>query len=236
MSKTIAIVGAGPGVGLAVGERFGREGFKVALLARNLERLKGMALGLVADGIEAKAFAADMLDRASIVRGLEAAAAALGPIDVLVYSPSGTPDGLVTPRQMTVDIEQRSLDVAVLGAITAVNAVLPAMPQGGALLFTTAVSAQYPVAFTANFGVAAGAARNYAHVLNQDLKADGIHAGIVSIAGVVDVGQDFPASLQGMPKLPASDVAEAHWQHYKNPGAVETIVGPGDMFKAMAGL
>ncbi|OEO31028.1 hypothetical protein VW23_018230 [Devosia insulae DS-56] len=236
MSRTIAIVGAGPGVGQAVAERFGREGFKVALLARSPERLEKMAQGLVGMGIEAKAFTADMSDRASLVTAFEAAAAAFGPIEVLIYSPTGTSDGLVTPRQFTVEVEQRSLDVAVLGAIAAVNAVLPTMPKGGALLFTTAVSAQYPVAFTANFGVAAGAARNYAHVLNQDLKADGIHAGIVSIAGLVDVGQEFPASMAGMPKVPASDVAEAHWQHYKNPGAVETIVGPGDMFKAMAGL
>ncbi|ODT21686.1 MAG: hypothetical protein ABS35_16685 [Kaistia sp. SCN 65-12] len=236
MSKTIAIVGAGPGVGQAIAERFGRDGFRVALLARNAERLETMAQGLAGKGIiETRAFAADMLDRPGLVRALETAAAELGPIDVLVYSPSGTPDGLLTPRQLTVEIEQRSLDVAVLGAIAAVNVVLPAMPKGGALLFTTAVSAQYPVTFTANFGVAAGAALNYARVLHQDLKPDGIHAGIVSIAGIVDVGQEFPESLQAMPKLLAADVAEAHWQHYKNPTVVETIVGPAEMFKAMAG-
>ncbi|MBX3575158.1 MAG: SDR family NAD(P)-dependent oxidoreductase [Mesorhizobium sp.] len=223
-------------MGQAVAERFGREGFKVALLARNAERLETMAQGLANKGIEAKGFVADMLDRPGLVSALKAAAAELGPIDVLVYSPSGSADGLITPRQLTAEIEQRSLDVAVLGAIAAVNTLLPTMPKGGALLFTTAVTAQYPLAFTANFGVAAGAALNYAHVLNQDLKADGIHAGIVSIAGIVDMGQEFPDSMQAMPKLLASDVAEAHWQHYKNPTVAETIVGPGDMFKAMAGL
>src|SRR4051812_11500554 len=76
MSKTIAIVGAGPGVGLAVAERFGREGFNVALLARNLQRLERMARELFAKGIEAKAFAADMLDRPGLRVALEAAAAA----------------------------------------------------------------------------------------------------------------------------------------------------------------
>ena len=35
MGKTIAIVGAGEGIGLAVAERFGREGFNVALPARS---------------------------------------------------------------------------------------------------------------------------------------------------------------------------------------------------------
>lgn len=37
MKKTIAIVGAGPGVGFAVAEKFGKEGYNVALLARNME-------------------------------------------------------------------------------------------------------------------------------------------------------------------------------------------------------
>lgn len=67
-------------------------------------------------------------------------------------------------------------------------------------------------------------------------RADDIHAGLVSIAGLVDAGQEFPESLQGMPKVLASHVAEAHWRHYRDRVAVETIVGPGDMFKAMAGL
>ena len=31
MSKTIAIIGAGPGVGLAIAQRFGREGFKCGI-------------------------------------------------------------------------------------------------------------------------------------------------------------------------------------------------------------
>jgi len=38
-SRVLVVVGAGPGIGAAVGARFAREGFKVALLARKLESL-----------------------------------------------------------------------------------------------------------------------------------------------------------------------------------------------------
>lgn len=42
---TIAIVGAGKGLGLAVAERFAREGFAVALISRNQDRLDGARRG-----------------------------------------------------------------------------------------------------------------------------------------------------------------------------------------------
>ncbi len=35
---TIAIIGAGPGLGVAVARRFGREGFDVALITSTTER------------------------------------------------------------------------------------------------------------------------------------------------------------------------------------------------------
>ena len=38
-TKTIAVFGVGPGMGRAVARRFGREGFQVALVARNQTRL-----------------------------------------------------------------------------------------------------------------------------------------------------------------------------------------------------
>ena len=59
---TIAIVGAGRGVGAAVARRFGAEGFAVALLSRNQGRLDALATDLAADGVQAQGFAADVRD------------------------------------------------------------------------------------------------------------------------------------------------------------------------------
>jgi NAD(P)-dependent dehydrogenase (short-subunit alcohol dehydrogenase family) len=39
----IAIVGAGPGLGLAIAHRFGAEGYQVALIARNQQKVDGLA-------------------------------------------------------------------------------------------------------------------------------------------------------------------------------------------------
>ncbi|WP_236706134.1 SDR family NAD(P)-dependent oxidoreductase, partial [Frankia sp. ACN1ag] len=85
---TIAIVGAGPGLGLSIARRFGREGFAVALLSRNQATLDDLAGQLTRDGITAAGFAADVLDRPSLVDALTRVEAQLGPIDVLEYSPA----------------------------------------------------------------------------------------------------------------------------------------------------
>ena len=53
MSKTIAVFGAGPGMGRSVARRFGCEGFQVALVARNQARLAAFSAELAGDGIEA---------------------------------------------------------------------------------------------------------------------------------------------------------------------------------------
>lgn len=46
---TIAIIGAGRNLGEALARRFGREGFSVALISRNQERLDALAADLAAE-------------------------------------------------------------------------------------------------------------------------------------------------------------------------------------------
>jgi short-subunit dehydrogenase len=60
---TIAIVGAGPGLGRSIAKVFGRNGFSVALVARTQEKLDGLAVELRKSGVEAVGFAADVMDR-----------------------------------------------------------------------------------------------------------------------------------------------------------------------------
>ena len=66
MSKTIVVVGFGPGSSNAVAEKFGAEGFSVALVARSQERLDAGVKALEAKGVAAAAFTADAGDPASI--------------------------------------------------------------------------------------------------------------------------------------------------------------------------
>lgn len=238
MGKTIAIVGAGPGIGKAIAERFGKEGFQVALLSRNTEKLLPLVTYLSEKGIVVQSFKADVLNPESLTSALREVKTTFGSIDVLEYSPS-VYDDLFTPRNITVENLQHQLDFLLLGAVTAVQEVLPAFleKKSGAFLFTTAVSALYPVTFTANVGVAIGGLLNYSRLLFQDLKADGIYAGIVMVAGwVVEKGQEHPEREDGISLVFAEDVAEQHWQLFNERHSPEAIVGDPTPIRKIAGL
>lgn len=153
MAKTIAIIGAGPGVGLAIAEKFGLQGFNVALLSRNTDNLAPLQSKLQAKGITAGIFKVDILDRDSINRALHQVIDEYGAIDVLEFSPSPAWETLRAPRNIDVENEQYHLDFQVLSAITAVQTVLPQMVgrKSGSILFTTASAAQHPNFVTASF-------------------------------------------------------------------------------------
>lgn len=179
---TIAIVGAGPGLGLSLAKIFGRHGFTVALIARNKDRLDGLVTELTASGITAAAFPADTTNPAQLTAALQDAAARLGRIDVLEFSPHAGL-AMVQPEDVTLDALRPQVDALLYGAVAAVQAVLPAMREAGSgtLLLTTGGGAidPYPMLATAN--IAQAYQRNWALNLHKTLAADGIYAANIAI-------------------------------------------------------
>src|ERR1700710_2047503 len=84
---SLAIVGAGSGLGAAVARRFGAEGYSVGLLSRHRGRLEALAADLASEGVHAAAFPADVRSPAWLTAALEQVTETLGPIEVLQYSP-----------------------------------------------------------------------------------------------------------------------------------------------------
>ncbi|HEY8077067.1 MAG TPA: SDR family NAD(P)-dependent oxidoreductase, partial [Labilithrix sp.] len=86
MAKTIIVAGYGPGISAAVAERFGAEGFQVALVARNAERLAAGVKALEAKGVKAASFTAELGDPESVRAMVEKVRATLGSITVLEWT------------------------------------------------------------------------------------------------------------------------------------------------------
>jgi NAD(P)-dependent dehydrogenase (short-subunit alcohol dehydrogenase family) len=197
VSKTLAIVGAGPGLGLSLARRFGRDGYRAALIARNRQKLDGLVDQLGAEGIEAAAFVGDVTDSASVASALEQAQARFGAIDVLEYSPIVIPTDMsgYAPLEVTAlapETARRAFETMALGAVAAVHAVLPAMRErgSGAIVITTGISAIGFIPMIGAWGMAGAAARNYARNLHVALSGSGVFAGSVSLGVQIQKGDE----------------------------------------------
>jgi NADP-dependent 3-hydroxy acid dehydrogenase YdfG len=238
MTKTIVVVGAGPGIGMATARRFGREGYRVGLVARNVGRLYAQAAELRDAGVEVATAPADVTERTALAGAIDSLTDRLGPVDVLAWGPAPEAGSLAVPRAITPEILQFHLDLNPLGAVAAVGQVLPGMLErgDGALLFTSAVSARIPVAMTASFGVAAAALRTYALTLNADLRGDGVYAGIALVAGFVDKengGEAAPVPPGLVVK--ASAMADTLWDLCTTRDRAEETVGDVDLLHQLLG-
>ncbi|SNY70186.1 SDR family NAD(P)-dependent oxidoreductase [Paractinoplanes atraurantiacus] len=216
MTRTIAVFGAGTGLGSSVARLFGRDGYRVALVARDRARLGTLAAELAAEGIEATAFAADL----SRPDEIPALVKEIGPIDVVEYAPIAT-EGFIPAAELRADTVRRLLDLHLLSFIEVVHAVLPGMVErgDGAILLGQGVSATHPRPGMSGPGPAMAAARNYVLSLHAELKDQGVYAGVLHIGAMVTGSAGYRAmtggqfdlgiDISGIPTVDPDDLAAA---------------------------
>jgi len=190
--KTIAIIGAGPGLGLSIAKRFGTEGFRVALLSRNAAKLDILVQELKALNIKARAYPADVSDLDALRVALRKMKQDFGSIDVLEFSPYAGFETFVHALDVRPEDAEAQVRSYVLPAILAVNELLPDMQTrgNGAFLFTTGVSAMFPMPIVGNAGIAMSGLRNYITNLHNELKAEDIYIGHLSIGTLIAPGTE----------------------------------------------
>ncbi|MGW2387602.1 SDR family NAD(P)-dependent oxidoreductase [Streptomyces sp. NPDC001658] len=216
---TFALVGAGPGLGLATARRFGAAGHTVALIARDAEKLDELTADLARDGIQARGYPADVLDIESLTAAFHAAAADLGPVEILQYSPVPRTDFMKPVLDTSADDLDAPLAFSVKGPVTAVNAVLPGMRAlgRGTLLFVNGASAVRPNPKVAGTSIAFAAESAYARMLHDTLAAENIHAAQLIIPGAIR-----PDAEHSSPDLLAQRLYDIHterdaFRHYSEP-------------------
>ena len=190
---TLAIIGAGRGLGAAVARRFGAEGFAVALISRNQARADALASELAADGVQAAGFEADVRDPGAIARALEQATETLGPIEVLQYSPLPQKDFMRPVLETTAADLVGPVEFSIYGPLAAVHQVIPGMrflgENTGTILFVNGGTAIKPRAdFAAGTSIAFAGLSAYAEMLNEALGGEGIQVSQLVIGGAIEEG------------------------------------------------
>jgi short-subunit dehydrogenase len=196
MSRTCVIVGMGPGVSLALAERFGSAGYAIGMVARQEGALLAAEARLGVEGITAKGAPADAGDEAELRGAITAVADALGPIEVLIYNAAALHGGL--PSKLSADEAVADFRVNVVGALVAAQAVAPAMIAvgRGTILFTGGGFALQPSPQFASLGIGKAGIRSLAFTLAEELEPKGVRVGTVTICGLVKKGTKFsPAAI-----------------------------------------
>ncbi len=216
---TMAIIGAGSGLGAAVARRFGREGISIALIARDPDRLETLAVTLRESGIDARGYAADVRDGASLEAALSTAAADMGPVTILQYSPLPARTYLKPVLDLTPALALEALQFSALGLIHAVRAVLPAMREAGdgsIVLINGGTSIKSRSGF-AGTSVAFPAETAYGEMLHEALALEGIRVVQLVIPGAI-------------PKLQLDNgidsVADRIWEIHHSTGEFRTMLIP----------
>ncbi len=183
--KTLAIIGAGLGVGLSLAKTFAAHEFRIGLIARSQERLDTSVQHLHEQGIEAAGFVADVLHPSQLETALARVKETFGPVDVLEYSPTPSITDVASVLDVTPENAQFQFNYIVRGALVCVRAVLPDMLDkgDGGLIFTMGGASITPVPMMGNVGIAMAGLRNYVSNLHEVLKPKGIYAGTLSILG-----------------------------------------------------
>ncbi|MFY1596682.1 SDR family NAD(P)-dependent oxidoreductase [Micromonospora sp. WMMD737] len=130
MTSVAVVTGASSGIGAATARRLAAEGFHVLAAARRTDRLAALVAEIEATGGAATAVACDVTSDESVA-GLAGAAAALGPVTLLVNNAGGA-RGLDPVESGSVGDWQWMYDVNVLGTLRVTQALLPALEASGA--------------------------------------------------------------------------------------------------------
>jgi NAD(P)-dependent dehydrogenase (short-subunit alcohol dehydrogenase family) len=198
---TIAIIGAGPGLGAAVARRFAAEGFAAGLVSRSQERADALAAELARDGVQAQGFAANVRDPASLVRTLERVTETLGPIEVLQYSPLPAKEFMRPVLETTYADLVGPVEFSIYGPVAAAHQVIPGMRAlgdgRGTILFVNGGTALVPRTHLTGTSVAFAGETAYAQLLHEALAPEGIHVSQLVIGGGIIPGdaEKDPAAL-----------------------------------------
>lgn len=221
MSKTIVVVGFGPGISTAVAEKFGAEGYNAALVGRTPARLEAGVAALKAKGVAAGAYAGDAADPRAIRVAIERAGADLGPIGALHWNAY---DAGQNADLTSVDPAKLSgaFDVSVVGLLAAVQAALAdlkAAKDGSVLVTNGAFGLANPMIDqmvvmlkTIEVPLANAAKHKLVGMLAERLRGEGVFVGEVMVAGAVK-GTQWAGGADGIDPV---RIAEAFWRLHKD--------------------
>jgi NAD(P)-dependent dehydrogenase (short-subunit alcohol dehydrogenase family) len=221
--KVAVVYGAGA-IGGAVARGFGAEGARVFVGDRTGAKAEALAAEVEAAGGPARGLEVDALDEASVRGFVDAVVAEAGRIDVSfnlisVGDVQGTP--LV---EMSWDDFVAPIEAAVRSHFLTVNAAVPHMPPGGAVLFFGGEGDPVPNYSIGGFQIGLHAVEAMRRQYASELGAAGVRFVTLRTGGVPEsIDADFPAG-PGLRESLAAATLTGRAATFEDVGAVAAFV------------
>lgn len=177
------ITGVGPGTGTALARRFARGGYRVAMLARNAERLGGLERELP----DTKAYLCDVSDATQVDATLDKIERDLGAPTALIHNAVGGAFGSFL--EIDPAVLNRNFQVNTMGLLYLARRLAPAMVKAGhgSIIVTGNTSALRGKPSFAGFAPTKAAQRILTEAMARELGPKGVHVSYIIIDAVIDV-------------------------------------------------
>ena len=195
--KSVLVTGGSKGIGLAIAELFAGEGANVAICARNADDVAKAVKSLRAKGVKASGRGLDVADPGALKAWIEAAAAELGGIDVMVCNVSALAVG------DTAESWEKSFRTDMMHTVNSVAAARPHLEKSrsASVVIVSSVSG-FEVDFAAgSYGAMKAALIHYSKGLSNQLVAKGIRVNVVSPGNTYFEGGIWQNIERGNPDL-----------------------------------
>lgn len=184
MSKSLFIIGAGPGIGQATAERFGREGWTIVMASRNPRNLDPLVAELVGKGITAHGIVLDATDAQAMRSAVRNADRITGGLTGVFYNAAFVrQQDLFTMTDADV---LNDLAVNVAGGLHAIRAGTELFDKrGGTILITGGGLALAPHHSYASLGMGKAALRNVVQAIAPQLAERNVRIAMVTVATLI---------------------------------------------------
>ena len=191
-TRTAIVTGASSGIGAATAVELARQGFRVAIGARRVEKLREVAADVESVGGRAFVDFLDVSQPDSIEAFYSAAESALGPIDVLVNN-AGMSILNLLPDAKVEDL-RAELEVNLLGPMLFCRLAIPGMLERrrGDLVFVGSENAIRPRPYQAAYSAAKAGLEGLARVIAMELDGTGVRSILVRVG---PTGSEFGTRL-----------------------------------------
>ena len=191
--KVAIVTGGNGGIGLAMAQGLGKAGARIAVVGRNPDKLQQALASLSEDGVEARAYAADVCDEAAVAGLVAQVVSDFGRLDILVNNAGINIRKPV--QELTLSEWNRVMDTNLSSAFLCCRAAWPELKkQGGKVINIGSMTSIFGAAYAPAYSASKGGIVQLTRALATSWAADNIQVNAV-LPGWIDTNMTQKARV-----------------------------------------